>query len=73
MNKIKSIIIAVLVLVIGSFSLPAQNLNELRHEAEEESYWDAVSNMYRCILFDLEGFGRFHLLRWNSKKPKSNF
>lgn len=22
---------------------------------------------------DRKGFGRFHLLRWNSKKPKSNF
>ena len=53
MNKIKSIIIAVLVLVIGSFNLNAQSLDNLRHEAEaEEVYWNAVSNMYRCILFD---------------------
>ena len=22
---------------------------------------------------DIDGFGRFRLLRWNSKKPKSNF
>lgn len=51
MNKIKSIIMAVLVLVIGSFSINAQNLDNLRYEAEEV-YWDAVSNMYRCILFD---------------------
>ena len=35
MNKIKSIIIAVLVLVIGSFSLNAQNLNDLRQKAYE--------------------------------------
>ena len=53
MNKKKSIIIAVLVLVIGSFNLNAQNSNALRYEAEEEAaYWDAVSIMYRCILFD---------------------
>ena len=55
MNKIKSIIMAVLVLV--SFSLNAQSLDNLRHEAEEErtaeeAYWDAISTMYRCILFD---------------------
>ena len=55
MNKIKSIIIAVLVLV--SFSVNAQSLDNLRYEAEEErkvedAYWNAVSNMYRCILFD---------------------
>ena len=56
MNKKKSIIIAVLVLVIGSFSVNAQSLDNLRYEAEErkaeEAYWDAVSIMYRCILFD---------------------
>ena len=56
MNKIKSIIIAVLVLVIGSFHINAQNLDDLRYEAEErkaeEAYWDAVSTIYRCILFD---------------------
>ena len=53
MNKKKSIIMAVLVLVIGSLNLNAQNSNALRYEAEEEAaYWDAVSNMYRCILFD---------------------
>ena len=54
MNKIKSIIIAVLVLVIGSLNLNAQNSNALRYEERkaEEAYWDAVSNMYRCILFD---------------------
>ena len=57
MNKIKSIIIAVLVLVIGSFNLSAQTSNELRQKAEEEkkieeAYWDAVSIMYRSILFD---------------------
>ena len=53
MNKKKSIIIAVLVLVIGSLNLNAQNSNALRYEAEEEAaYWDAVSIMYRCILFD---------------------
>ena len=23
--------------------------------------------------YDIDGFGRFRLLRWNSKKPKSNF
>ena len=55
MNKIKSIIMAVLVLV--SFSLNAQSLDNLRYEAEEErkaeeAYWDAISIMYRCILFD---------------------
>ena len=54
MNKIKSIIIAVLVLI--SFNLNAQSLDDLRYEAEErkaeEVYWDAVSTMYRCILFD---------------------
>ena len=55
MNKIKSIIMAVLVLV--SFSLNAQSLDNLRYEAEEErkaeeAYWDAISTMYRCILFD---------------------
>ena len=53
MNKKKSIIIAVLVLVIGSLNLNAQNSNALRYEAEEEAaYWDAVSIMYRCIIFD---------------------
>ena len=53
MNKKKSIIIAVLVLVIGSFHISAQSPDNLRYEAEEEAaYWDAVSNMYRCILFD---------------------
>ena len=52
MNKIKSIIIAVLVLVIGSFHINAQSFDN-RHEAEEEkAYWDNVSIMYRCILFD---------------------
>ena len=35
MNKIKSIIIAVLVLVIGSFSLSAQSLDDLRQKAYE--------------------------------------
>ena len=55
MNKIKSIIIAVLVLI--SFNLNAQNINDLKQKAEEErtaeeAYWDTVSNMYRCILFD---------------------
>ena len=52
MNKIKSIIIAVLILIIGSFNLNAQSSNDLRQEAEEEAYWDAISIMYRCILFD---------------------
>ena len=53
MSKKKSIIIAVLVLVIGSLNLNAQNSNALRYEAEEEAaYWDAVSIMYRCIIFD---------------------
>lgn len=52
MNKIKSIIMAVLILIIGSFSLSARNFDDLREKAEEEAYWDAVSNMYRCILFD---------------------
>ena len=56
MNKIKSIIMAVLVLVIGSFSINAQSIDDLRHEAEEkkieEVYWGAISIMYRCILFD---------------------
>ena len=53
MNKKKSIIIAVLVLVIGSFHISAQSPDNLRYEAEEEAaYWDAVSIMYRCILFD---------------------
>ena len=51
MNKIKSIIIAVLVLVIGSFHINAQSPDDLRYEAEE-AYWDNVSIMYRCILFD---------------------
>ena len=35
MNKIKSIIMAVLVLVIGSFNLNAQNLDDLRQKAYE--------------------------------------
>ena len=35
MNKIKSIIMAVLVLVIGSFSLNAQSLEDLRQKAYE--------------------------------------
>lgn len=55
MNKIKSIIIAVLILVIGSFSTNAQsNLRQKAYEERkaEEAYWDAVSTMYRCILFD---------------------
>ena len=55
MKKIKSIIMAVLVLI--SFNLSAQSFNDLRHEAyeerkAEEAYWDDVSNMYRYILFD---------------------
>ena len=46
-----------MVLVIGSFHINAQSPDNLRHEAGEErkaekAYWDAVSNMYRCILFD---------------------
>ena len=55
MNKIKSIIIAVLVLIIGSFNINAQsNLRQKAYEERkvEETYWDAVSIMYRCILFD---------------------
>ena len=57
MNKIRSIIIAVLILIIGSFNINAQSIDNLRYEAEEEikaeeAYWDAISNMYRCILFD---------------------
>ena len=50
MNKIKSAIIAVLVLI--SFNLNAQSLDNLRHEAEEEAYWNRITTMYRCILFD---------------------
>ena len=50
MNKIKSAIIAVLVLI--SFSLNARNFDDLKQKAEEEAYWDAVSIMYRSILFD---------------------
>ena len=54
MNKIKSIIMAVLILI--SFNLSAQSFDN-RHEAEEErkaeeAYWYDVSIMYRCILFD---------------------
>ena len=57
MNKKKSIIIAVLVLVIGSFHISAQSPDNLRYEAEEErtaeeAYWDAISTIYRFILFD---------------------
>lgn len=52
MNKIKSIIMTVLILIIGSFNLNAQSSNDLRQKAEEAAYWDAVSIMYRCILFD---------------------
>ena len=57
MKKIKSIILAVLILIIGSFHINAQNPDDLRHEAEEEitaeeAYWDAISTIYRCILFD---------------------
>ena len=57
MNKIKSIIMTVLILVIGSFSLNAQSFDDLRQKAYEakeveEAYWDAVSIMYRYILFD---------------------
>lgn len=57
MNKIKSIIMSVLILVIGSFSLNAQSFENLRQKAyeerkAEEAYWDAISIMYRCILFD---------------------
>ena len=57
MSKKKSIIIAVLILVIGSFHINAQSPDNLRYEAEEErkaeeAYWDAISTMYRCILFD---------------------
>ena len=51
MNKIKSIIMAVSLLVIGSFNLNAQSPNDLRYEAEEE-YWDEISSMYRYIIFD---------------------
>ena len=54
MNKLKSIIMAVLILI--SFNLNAQNINDLRHEAEEErkeeAYWNTISTMYHCILFD---------------------
>lgn len=57
MNKIKSIIMSVLILVIESFSLNAQSFENLRQKAYEtkkveETYWDAISIMYRCILFD---------------------
>ena len=51
MNKIKSIIMTVLILIIGSFNLNAQSSNDLRQKAEE-AYWDAVSITYRCLLFD---------------------
>ena len=56
MSKIRSITIAVLILIIGSFQINAKSLDN-RHEAEEErkaeeAYWDTVSTMYRCIIFD---------------------
>ena len=48
MNKIKSIIIAVLVLVIGSFNLNAQSLDGLRQKAEEA--YKKVS-VEKCLVF----------------------
>ena len=36
MNKIKSVIMTVLILIIGSFNLNAQNFNDLKQKAEEE-------------------------------------
>lgn len=52
MNKIKSIIMTVIILIIGSFNLSARNFDDLRQKAEEAAYWDTVSIMYRSILFD---------------------
>ena len=52
MNKIKLIIITVLILVIGSFNINARNFDDLRQKAEEDAYWNAISTMYRSILFD---------------------
>ena len=64
MNKIKSIIMSVLILVIGSLSLNAQSFENLRQKAyeerkAEEAYWDAISIMYCCILFDSVNKGTY--------------
>lgn len=50
-------LITLFVLLIAIANINAQSPNELKQKAEEEikaeeAYWDAVSNMYRCILFD---------------------
>lgn len=45
-------LITLFVLLIAIANINAQSSNELKQKAEEEAYWDAVSNMYRCILFD---------------------
>ena len=47
----------------------------LRHDRWGESYTYNLQDIYRgpAEEFDINSFGRFHLLRWNSKKPKSNF
>ena len=54
MKKILVLII-LLVLVFGSVNAQSfENLRQKAYEAKkvEEAYWDAVSIMYRCILFD---------------------
>ena len=51
-------LITLFVLLIAIANINAQSPNDLRQKAEEEikaeeeAYWDAVSNMYRSILFD---------------------
>ena len=50
-------LITLFVLLIAIANINAQNFDDLKQKAEEEikaedAYWDAVSNMYRCIIFD---------------------
>ena len=49
------VLITLLILVFGPVNAQSfENLGQKAYEAKEveEAYWDAVSTMYRCILFD---------------------
>ena len=53
----KKILVLITLLISVFVSVNAQSLDDLRQKAYEakkveEAYWDAVSIMYRCILFD---------------------
>ena len=50
------------------------NVNELCSFVNEKKIsQENIQTIIETAVYDIDGFGRFHLLRWNSKKPKSNF